>query len=88
MKKIDNKKIYTVQSKHINLSTFINFVHISLFFTMARSFNVLTILSGMKEFALQKNSLSYFTLKISKRVNTMVVKPLEVCFEAASNKRV
>ena len=87
MKKIDNKKIYIVQSKHINISTIINCVHVSLFFTMVRSFNVLTILSGMKEFALQKKSLSYFTLKISKRVNKMVVKPLEGCGEAATDKR-
>ena len=62
-KKIDNKKIYTVQSKHINISTFINCVHVSLFFTMARSFNVLTILSGMKEFALQKKFFVLFHLE-------------------------
>ena len=48
---------------------------------------MLRLEAGMKEFALQKKTLSYFTLKISKRVDKMVVKPLEGCGVAATNKR-
>ena len=48
---------------------------------------MLRLEAGMKEFALQKKSLSYFTLIISKRVYKMVVKPLEGCGEAATDKR-